>query len=73
MRRCVQTMSRSRRQFCHFDVLEAVGMTEDILIETHGNNIGPVCQAHPIASGTVGRMAVADSLWPTSYRRQMIH
>ena len=22
-----------------FDVLEAVGMTEDILIETHGNNI----------------------------------
>ena len=56
-----------------FDVLEAVGMTEDILIETHGKTSWLVCQAHPIASGTVGRMAVADSLWPTSCRRQMIH
>ena len=40
-----------------FDVLEAVGMTEDILIETHGKTSWLVCQAHPIASGTVGRMA----------------
>jgi hypothetical protein len=45
-----------------FEVLEAVGMTEDILIETHGNNIVVGIQVHPMASGTVGRMAVADSL-----------
>ena len=56
-----------------FDVVEAVGMTEDILIETHGNNIVVGMPSHPIASGIVGRMAVADSLWPTSGRRQMIH
>jgi hypothetical protein len=45
-----------------FEVLEAVGMTEDILIETQATTSCSLCQAHPISSGTVGRMVVADSL-----------
>jgi hypothetical protein len=56
-----------------FDVLEAVGMTEDILIETHGNNIVVGMRGTSYRVRYRRPMAVADSLWPTSCRRQMIH